>query len=919
MKNLKKLFAEIKNDNRGIALIFTLGILALLLILALAFASDSIIERKAALNTNNRSIARMMAQAAVQRAIGAMRYYISDLGGTGGRFYDIYTHDETSTNKRTYDWLCHMNTTLDGQVLYSGYNPSSYSNTDSEAVHWQYIYDDSSPAEIIGRFAYDVVASVGRLDPSVTVDSGVSYSNNENTGTVLRPGCEVREINIKNLSPSGTNLSVANVSDLSCVAAGGKLDNGKRWVDIEALFSGLGIASAAQKNAFRNWFVVADSPDPEAFWVDTNSDSNKETSELRHRFNLARTDWNDLSGDGTKNAPEDVDVIMGADASGTTPNLFSATFNSKSGIPWLKNYTSLPRGNFPDPDGNAKRAKQIAANLIDYCDSDDIPTSDVAAASWATTAPTYTGNEKTPYINELSARIIGNIRISAIDDKGTVPTADDEYTYIFDIDLEVIGELINIYGGVVGFTNDATLEITGTYDLTPKVNGSSVVASMSVSMPKTFTLTTSNITGMGTSEYKTDWTIAGKETIPQFSYTDLASNGTTASIENVKIEITKAILKYNSINVDCVILNKGYRSAGGLTLLTYSTTGMIPSPTKYYYVSYQVDDPQINLNTDDWPDAGFKEVVGDVGDDPGTPAAINDNTVITPTTSGDQEAGSTPTTISTAYIRNAPMQSPWEIGLIHRGAKWETLNISKYTAPAGSPASSTLGIGTYANGDAQILDQIKMTSDTSTYGKVNLNTKSTDVLRALFADIYIGSGYSAPGAQTGTKIAADGAPNTFATSFAGYVTGAPNGAYKLRSEVIKIANLSGNTPVTRTTDAEREELIGKFINLTTTAPTNQFTVFAIAQSIKDVGAGKISKDLNRDGSIDSSITESGVDINGDGKTDTSGIQEKDITSTLGVYDQYVDQILSEQKIMATLERDNTTGKIKIIRYEYIEE
>lgn len=31
--------------------------------------------------------------------------------------------------------------------------------------------------------------------------------------------------------------------------------------------------------------------------------------------------------------------------------------------------------------------------------------------------------------------------------------------------------------------------------------------------------------------------------------------------------------------------------------------------------------------------------------------------------------------LSTAYIRNAPMQSLWELGVIHRGAAWQTLNL----------------------------------------------------------------------------------------------------------------------------------------------------------------------------------------------------------------------------------------------------
>ena len=47
--------------------------------------------------------------------------------------------------------------------------------------------------------------------------------------------------------------------------------------------------------------------------------------------------------------------------------------------------------------------------------------------------------------------------------------------------------------------------------------------------------------------------------------------------------------------------------------------------------------------------------------------------------------------LSTAYIRNAPMQSLWELGVIHRGAAWQTLNLKAAGAPKdpSSPATAT--------------------------------------------------------------------------------------------------------------------------------------------------------------------------------------------------------------------------------------
>jgi hypothetical protein len=66
-------------------------------------------------------------------------------------------------------------------------------------------------------------------------------------------------------------------------------------------------------------------------------------------------------------------------------------------IPWLANWRD--RGSF---ETGRARGYQIAANLVDYCDSDDEPTSDIAPTDWDENhIPKYTGNEMTYYINEI--------------------------------------------------------------------------------------------------------------------------------------------------------------------------------------------------------------------------------------------------------------------------------------------------------------------------------------------------------------------------------------------------------------------------------------------------------------------------------------------------------------------------------------
>ena len=80
-------------------------------------------------------------------------------------------------------------------------------------------------------------------------------------------------------------------------------------------------------------------------------------------------------------------------------------------------------------------------------------------------------------------------------------------------------------------------------------------------------------------------------------------------------------------------------------------------------------------------------------------------------------------------------------------------------------------------------------------------------------------------------------------------------------------------------DRKSEEIIGKFVGLTTIR-TNHFVVVIVAQSIKDLDSGVMG-----------------------------GVK--------GIYNQGVDRILAERKIMAYFSRDVFTNELRMERYEYI--
>jgi hypothetical protein len=296
------------------------------------------------------------------------------------------------------------------------------------------------------------------------------------------------------------------------------------------------------------------------------------------------------------------------------------------------------------------------------------------------------------------------------------------------------------------------------------------------------------------------------------------------------------------------------------------------------------------------------------------------------------------------------MRSPWELGCIHRGNKWQTLNISVYRDVA--TANLSVGGGAYANGDANILDQVKFTSDVASYGKVDVNTTDTNILQGLFARIDIAKDDNGVGPDYRiykTITASSGNPiDLGATTL--YLANAmkacssaevfPNRAAIMRSGANGMGSIfydPKNTGSAFTSKAERDQLIGKIVNLVDYQ--NVVKVIVLAQSLQDIGSPNsgagmpFSKDWNGDGDFSDTINASeptpytGLKTagyydfrkNSVVKPSTSLSLPESMTGVKkGNYDIGADRITGEVKLIATLVRDIMTNKWKIVRVEYPE-
>ena len=893
---------KIKNNinESGIAIIIALGFMAILLFLVLSFVNLTITNKKMSKNYSSLQTARSAAETAYQRAITiinlGMTYPTDNTSIDLTKIYSTYKNDTDADSDDLYDLL---ETTVNGAKYIPIYASSGGTDPDT-GPHWQYLpIDHGNDIPITARLAYVVIVDEGKIDPSAAVDSAVygkSASELETDSTsynVLgRPGRNINEIFLTSL-PNWFTDTYAEEMSASNATPSGLLPSTGRWSNFLKLEQALGIAGTETADSFRTVFVLNNTPDAEAFWID-NGDYQQDNSELYHRFNLARTDWNDITVDSFTTTSAVVAEIDDTDTDGMT-------------IPWLKNWK-----NAGDMGSATNARNQIIANLIDYNDSNDSATTDDQDN------PTYVGLEKVPYINELWFHLSGQNSLSTI----ARLTVGPNLGTAFDGEITVTnksGETISSWDVEFDFPHDITagnnwdctlISHVGDHYVIHNAGGNGTLAA-GASTSFGFASATpggtiTDISNITSSSLTSDPSSYYNESVVQFAKLDLEliniynteTINTTAEIsitgsynwtlyyavsdpttnsktfdETINLSITSNSQDYDtarydiSEDVDNTLkfvesyhsteeaissnitdftissLKVKLKDAGNNNLQDYAfiiSNGNTPQTItadgthEDWFYDSQINDPRQNLLESDWSERNWSTIDADSSID-----AIN--SICIPQDGGvdsDLETAPEPWNISTAFIRNAPMQSPWELGLIHRGANWQTINLKAYSKDAS-------GGGSYFSGDANILDQIKMSSDNTVYGKINLNTESDTVLNVLFEKIYVGSDIKSskgPGdMNNANEINADSARYLINKVLEANGTTDPNNSLYHRSEIATFITetLSNILPnYDNSNDAQREELIGKFINLTKAEKSNFFSVISVGQAVRDTDNGE---------------------------------------------------------------------------------
>jgi hypothetical protein len=952
-----------KRNEKGIALLFSLIMLSLLMVLALGFALDSMFEQKAAYNSASSSSAVFLAKSQLQQVLNMMKY------GEGN--YDssrIYSYNSDSAAP----------TILDTDMLKEHLPFSFILEADDSCldptvkVKWNYIRNGSAVTDpIVGRTAFVVIP-----DDKVPLDSLVDGraggttvypTHNEKDNWETRIGKYVSEINVRGAIPAVTsNISTItetlNWEDISPPVG---FLNGKYtglWPSYTNLFTELETAigsslSTADKAEMEDKLSLVVDDDAEAFWVDLNDDKILDSTELFKRFDLTRIDWDttNLTGDldkdfiRTKLLLDSGNTGEPSDNMETWSNTDTDSTSASKGLPWLaafgydKDGVLITKNLLGRFDSVYDQRCQVAANLKDYCDSDDRPTSDVAPKDWYSSAsvPKFTGNEKTPYINKVGVQISVS--------EGKAPGATTYFWSIINIRPYV--ELINIFGDgrTLPFLQDLKIRIVG--KVIVKVDDIITMAEFDdavIDFDMTHEVGNSwdAESGMG---YKFLQFTSFERKLPDSNppYNETLFSGLAADptiqVDIKEVIISKVVLykKDNSAGYDYVKeLDKG----SSITSLYNGNSG-----TNYCWYGWAAHDPRQNFNKGDWKYTGedasndATQVLSLTGPAPYTGNANALNPVGVKTTSPsavadyfDKETGDDPSDgkLSTAFIRNDPMESPWELGFIHRGYMWQTINLKKHDK---DKAIKFINVGTspnikqyipgggeYASGDANILDQIKMTAAPKSPQRISLRSSTLAVFQALLSKIRLGCAIDSASMSVKTIAGIDPATGTIEAGTVELTSSEIDAIgnniinkyrsaniedMQTRSSVVDKLLLPMSSPaINALTDAEQEELISKIINLTKISSqgaggsSGRFTILILAQTIKDFG------------------TTSGIPIT---KASLDGSETATKNCKIGVFDAdfakniYFDEITSEQKILVTA-KDTTTGGIELISFQYID-
>ena len=811
------------NDNqhnanqRGSALLLTLGVLSLALILSMAFAFSSRTSRTIAKVNADMIKAKLLAQSGLTRVMAAMYH---DTEKTPGYYIARKTDDLP------------FNETIDDSVRYLSMGTDTSAKAENNLINtlvrncdyiaklkakdatfapagFQSIFDSDN--KVIGRIGFIVLEESGKIDlnqalnlnqnsnniPLVKKDEYRIHSGTDtftaasdfyynilggyNSSSRIAPSTQVDESNSFRMGLHTQEIRMDS-KYLSALPSAGSTNKKAQWMSYNHLLNSTEYTTDA--TSFDDdilLYTFFSGEEPEAYY---DKDA---TERERQRFDITGYEWRSSKSDsyysgnnpdpeksgwqhptatsGTAGASDYARNLVHAlrkdsqpfrDASDNPADVIrieeTTVPASFSGIPWLDKLT-------PDTC-----RLQVAANLVDYCDSDSWATIPDDVTWTSTEEPAYCGNEKVPYFNEVKLEVVAEKSFVA-----------PNYTFRLRIVPSV--ELVNIFDEKLN-SKHFQVRIIGTYQLTEMA--------AAIAFDKTFSFYPQDINKIS----------YGKDTITPSTglNTEIHTLQQATDITDAEYTLTieKIVMVAGTSGNNDQISDFAFWQGSEQTTLTPDTT------FDTQYASLEVDDPRVNHLSDRWKWRSFNN-------DENNHSLDEDNKDFKPNTNGfdpEDVDFSNDKTFSTAFIRDAPMESFCELGAIHRGAAWQTLNLRSFSEA-----------GDYAGGDAMILDQVKIGPVKFSRGKYNPNAINPKACSKLLAGIKQTDAYDAS-----TWGGDAGIPHESAWLAVSEFRG---------SLANVLATLGGNT------DREIEAYMGRTANLLSTR-NDCYTIIVLAQAMQEI-------------------------------------------------------------------------------------
>lgn len=750
---------------KGIALLFSLGILGLMTVLALTFASVSMTSQQTAKNMTNKTSARFLASS-IPAHIATLLYqdtYFTAASTPALAHMPLYSKTQSGT--KSYDWIWKLairDASLKSAIY--GMDAPDYTNPGQQPT-WQYISrKENGESKIVARIAYVAVPSEALIDlnstllmedgshPTAYARRGISICGELEPETLFNQIPKEAEEADNTFNYFGNNLDKAKT--------GASQDRFTSYDDIQRYITTEGRTMNVLKQ-FNRHFIRAFAPNavqyPEVFTLPG-------TVDVYHRIDLVQLSKKiAVLKENSKRLEALNAIISDTGKSMQILNLKESPFseenrpyrisNGESGegpfaypqIPWFREFNTTELSDFADSE---TKRNQIVANLLDFftpltsAGTKIAPTSDIDPNSWSvdgSNTPKYTGLKKTPYICGFGT-VLAIVPTYTAEEEGTDAEGKQLYKYKIDLtaDIDLCTELINLYADL-GETTTQEILVGGVVRISGKLSG--VALAFDIAIPNTAVsekmqtadnkvtrqyfkqnlADTSLTSGTGSAYYvrNADGTL----------YT--SNSATLPSGQEVVLKIDSITLKpmirlkWNDVPVD-------FANLSGSDGVAFTTETKLASGTTYYIgAARRTSDPRHNLLPTAWN--GDWKCAKELSTDLLIPAQLLNGAVAGTSntdadriyadvypTADDPTSGTMTQKIdipeanrATVYLRGTPIGDrtsfhAWELAFIHRAAPWENFNFTKYTADTNGELKNKGGTN-YADGDLGLLDQLKLT------------------------------------------------------------------------------------------------------------------------------------------------------------------------------------------------------------------